>query len=328
MKLAGDVGGTKVLLQLSAAGGGRGADAGVLFERRYQSAAFANFAEVVRAFMGEFVAGGGRRDAIRSACFGVAGPVSGERVRLTNLPWIIDARELSGELGAARVRLVNDFEATAHGIDALEPGELVTLQAGQPEVKGNRVVLGAGTGFGVAYSIFTEAGYRVVAGEGGHMGFAPADDIQAAFCRDIREREGRASVEQVLSGPGLVRAYHFFLRRDAVESIEAGRGVEAETVIAGARGGRDAAAQSALELWVAAYGAVAGDHALAVLASGGIYVCGGIAPAILPELASGAFLASFLAKGPHAAWMRRIPVHVVTDPRLCLHGARILAGQP
>lgn len=321
MILAGDIGGTKVLLQLSSTGAG-----GVLLERRYLSSKYAGLVDVIRAFLAEYAAAGGPTGGIQSACFGIAGPVSGERVKVTNLPWQIDARELARALNIPAVKLVNDFEAAVHGIEALADNALVTLQPGEADAQGHRVVVGAGTGFGVAYSVWTGTGYRAIAGEGGHMGYAPQDSIQAALWQAIRDREGRVTVEHVVSGPGLVRVYDFFLRRDGAHAPPISPSVDTASIIAGAREG-DVSAQAALDLFIASYGAVAGDHALAMLARGGVYVCGGIAPAILPQLAAGRFLASFKAKGVHAGLMRLIPVHVVTDPNLGLHGARVLAGR-
>ena len=156
------------------------------------------------------------------------------------------------------------------------------------------------------------------------MGYAPQDAMQAALWQDIRAREGRVTVEHVVSGPGLVRIHEFCLHHNGAISTPPGPKVNTAFIIASALKG-DVTAQAALDLFIASYGAVAGDHALAMLARGGVYICGGIAPAILPQLVAGRFLASFRDKGSHAGLMCRIPVHVVTDPQLGLHGARVLA---
>ena len=331
--LAGDLGGTKILLELSRA---RGNAVEVLFERRYAAAQYAGLEAILRVFLAEFAARGEAPPDIEQACFGVAGPVTGKRVRLTNLPWEIDTAALEQHLGIGSVLLVNDFVAAAHGLDELGPQALVTLQAGERVEHGNRIVLGAGTGFGVAYSIWTEGGYQAVAGEGGHAGFAPADGTQGALWRDIAGREGRVSVEHVVSGPGLLRIYDF-LRRTAGPSesealraaLDAGAGPEVISELAmgeHAGGAGDPLALAALDVFIACYGAAAGDHALALLARGGVYVSGGIAPKILPRLAAGGFVAAFNAKGPQAELMRRMPVHVVTEARVGLLGARRLAA--
>lgn len=331
MDLAGDIGGTKVWLELSSpgpdTGPGRDPAPTVLFERRYESSKYACLADVLRTFLSEHAQAAGRSGCIQRACFGVAGPVCGDRVKVTNLPWSIDARELSDAFGISRVTLVNDFAAAAHGIDALEDEALATLQAGEPDAHGQRVLIGAGTGLGVAYSVWAGRDWRAIAGEGGHIGFAPMDAIQAELWREIRDTEGRVAAEHVVSGPGLTRLYDFFRRRTGVNPVSHATPADARTIIARARAGRDPAAQEALALFAGCYGAVAGDHALAVLARGGVYICGGVAPGMLPELAGGGFLAAFNAKGPHAGMMGRIPVHVVTDTRLGLHGARHLASQ-
>lgn len=327
--LAGDLGGTKILLELSRCEGG---SLEVLFGRRYAAARYAGIESVLRAFLDEFSASGATPTGIDRACFGVAGPVAGERVKLTNLPWTIDAAELARRFGIGSVQLVNDFAAAAHGIDELRPEALVTLQAGEPVDRGTRAILGAGTGYGAAYSIWTDAGYRVIGGEGGHIGFAPADELQAALWRDIGSREGRVSVEHVVSGPGLLRIYDFLKRtaqlaesRTLRAALGAGAGPEAISQHALAAG--DPLALAALDTFIRCYGAAAGDHALCLSARGGVYIAGGIAAQILPRLATGGFIAAFNAKGAHTALMAAIPVRIVTDPCLGLIGARRLAAR-
>lgn len=286
MILAGDIGGTKSLLALFAPGAREPA-----LERRLASGEFADFESLLARFLDE--AGAVR---IEAACFGIAGPVRGERVRVTNLPWDIDAARLRSRFGIARLELINDFAAAARGVGALRPEELATLQAGEPLDAAPRVVLGAGTGFGVAYVVNGVP----VAGEGGHGGFAPADAEQAALWRFLHDRLGRVQQEDVLSGAGLAHIQEFMTGSKIAPEAVTGR---------------------ALELFVACYGAAAGDHALNVMARGGVYVAGGIAPKILPQLRAGVFLAAFNAKGVFAGHMRRIPVHVVLSERLGLLGA-------
>lgn len=330
MILAGDVGGTKVWLRLARAATRNPV---VVFERKYPSAGYTGLESLLTRFIAEFRAAGGGNAPIDSACFGIAGPVSGTRASVTNLPWQVDAAEIRAAFGIGAVSLVNDFEAAAHGLDALGQDGLRTLQQGDPAPGGNRVLVGAGTGFGLAYLTWCGSCYRVIAGEGGHMGFSPADERQAALWQDIRAREGRVSVEHVVSGPGLTRI-HSFLRRGATggarsTSPETQGAVAAspETIVQTALTGRSSLALDAVDVFAACYGAAAGDHALAVLARGGVYLAGGIAPAILPRLLAGGFLRSFRDKGVHAELMSRIPVHVVTEQRLGLIGAARLAEQ-
>jgi glucokinase len=303
--LCGDIGGTKTLLAIAALDGDR---LDVVFERRYADRDFAAFADLVRTFHGE------ARASVAGACLGVAGPIEGRRVAVTNFPWEIDAGALEAILGAP-VALANDFVAAAHGIDVLGPDELATLQAGEPEPRAPQLVIGAGTGLGVAYRIWQGDRYAVVGGEGGHAGFAPADERQASLWRALHAGLGRVRVEHVVSGPGLVRIHDF---------IRAGPGgPRSPEEIAS---GTDPVARAAVDLFLECYGAVAGDHALAILARGGVFLAGGIAPRILPQLAAGPFLTAFNAKGTHASLMARLPVRVVLNERLGLLGAAKLAA--
>jgi glucokinase len=308
-----DLGGTKTLLALAEARDGRPV---VQVERRYENAGVATFADVLRRFLAET---GPRAGAIEGACVGVAGPVDGRRVRVTNLPWLLDADELSRELGGAPVQLLNDFAAAAHGIDVLDAAALATLQAGEPVEHGAQLVLGAGTGLGVAFRIWTGARYQVVAGEGGHFGFAPADAVQTALADALRARLGRVILEHVVSGPGLARI-HAFLGE---------RGAEAEPaeIARAALEDGDPDASAAIDLFLSCYGAVAGDFALTCLARGGVFVAGGIAPKLLARMRAGGFLAAFRDKGPYDALAARFPVHVVTDERLGLLGALAAAAR-
>lgn len=311
MLLAGDIGGTKALLALADAGG-------VRFERRYRCRDFASFAVLLERFVSDARAALGAAPQIDRTCLGVAGPVADGRVRLTNLAWEIDA----ANLGLGDVRLLNDFEASAHGIASLGAGDLATLQTGEPLAGAPRLLIGAGTGLGVA--IVTAGG--VIAGEGGHAAFAPADELQDALWRYLRAALGRVELEHVVSGAGLARIYAFL--RDS------GRGAESAATRATLTAGDAAAAISraaleagdplaiaALDLFITCYGAAAGDFALAVLARGGVYLTGGMAPKLLPRLRAGGFAAAFNAKGAFTGAARACPLHVVTNERLGLLGA-------
>jgi glucokinase len=317
--LAGDIGGTKTLLAIFER------DA-VRFEQRYASGEFADFASLLERFLADANAALGRQAEITGACFGIAGPVVDERVRVTNLPWEIDARALEHRCGIARIRLINDFAAAAYGIDALRRSDFVTLQEGDPIANAPRLVIGAGTGLGVAYMISDGALHRVVPGEGGHAGFAPANEEQAALWRHLYGKLGRVEIEHVVSGDGLERIYMFL--RDAgqaEENADVRAAIDtqdgAAAISEAALESNDSLANAALDLFVACYGAAAGDYALAVVARGGVYIAGGIAPKILPRLAAGGFVAAFNAKGSFAELTRKMPVHVITNERLGLIGA-------
>ena len=209
----------------------------------------------------------------------------------------------------------NDFVAAAHGIDVLRPEDFATLQAGEPVPHAPQVVIGAGTGLGVAYRVWEGARYAVIGGEGGHTGFAPADERQAGLWRMLHAELGHVSAEHVVSGAGLVRI-HDYLRNGH------GAALVPEEVAASS----DAIARAAVDLFLKCYGAAAGDHALAILARGGVWLAGGIAPKLLSRLRSGPFLAAFGAKGTHARLMARFPVNVVVNERLGLLGAAKLAA--
>lgn len=315
--LAGDIGGTTARFALFDSSRPPTQPA---YEALYAGAGFSDFDAALTRFRAESGIDAGKA-ALEGACLGVAGPIEGNRVKLTNAPWSIDAGAVSASLGGTPVQLLNDFEAAAHGIDALAPGDLETLQAGVPRAAGAQVVIGAGTGLGVAYRVANAAGYRIVAGEGGHAGFAPATAEQTALLQSLQAEFGRVSAEHVVSGAGLERIYAFVRRKidsgtDAIDAAEVSRRALEDA---------EPAALCALDLFIACYGTVAGDHALAVRADGGVYVAGGIAAKILPRLAAGGFLAAFNAKGTQAALMRACPVHIVTTHRLGLLGAACAA---
>ena len=326
MILAGDIGGTKALLLLAVVGQGRTAP---VFERRYAVASFPGFSAMLARFLEEHRQQRGRKARLVSACFGAAGPVSADRIQMTNLSWRLDAGAIAAEFGIGRVRLVNDFEAAATGVEALGPGDSAVLQHGEPLPNAARVVIGAGSGLGVAYSLPQGKRYQVIAGEGGHGGFAPADDEQLRLWHALHAQLGRVSVEHVVSGPGLTRIYEF-LCAGLPQSPTLRQSVRTEGAAAISRYALehgDPLACRALDLFIACYGAVAGDHALPVMARGGVYIAGGIAPKILGRLAAGGFMAAFNAKGAHAHMNLRMPVQVVTTERLGLLGAALIAAR-
>ncbi len=330
MILAGDLGGTKSLLALFDERPGATQAA---FERRYDSHAYDDFGALLARFVEDAGAALGAAPALAAACLGVAGPVAAGRVQVTNLPWTLDAGELARRLGLARLDLINDFAAVVHGLDAIGAAGLATLQAGEPVAGAPRLVLGAGTGLGVAYALASPDGtYRPVSGEGGHVAFAPADEEQVELWRYLRGRVGRVTLEHVLSGTGLMRVYDFLLQRGAQRESPQLRAELSDDGAPAAisrhaleRG--DALALAALDLFVRCYGAAAGDHALNVMARGGVYVAGGIAPKILPRLAAGGFVAAFDDKGGFSEHARRMPVHVVVEQRAGLLGAARFAAR-
>lgn len=319
--LSGDIGGTKTLLQLSAA------DARVpMLQKSFPSAAYAGLAEVVEDFLAE----AGSRD-IAAACFALAGPVNGRVVRLTNLPWEVDADALSARFGIRHVMLANDFEAAGHGIAALQAEDLLCLQAGNAQERGVRLVLGAGTGLGVAWLTSQDGVYNVHPSEGGHMDFAPVDEMQHALLRYLQLRYGHVSYERIVSGPGLVALYEFMresgLAFPSPQMLAAmDEEDDAAAVIARYSQNKDEViARRVVDLFLSIYGAFAGNLALASLPRGGIYITGGIAAKIAAQLQRGEFLAAFLAKGRLGDLLATLPVHIVLNRNVGLKGAHLLA---
>lgn len=315
--LAGDIGGTKTWLRLSCGGV-------VLREQRYASAAFSGLETMLGDFLGDA--------KLSSACFGVAGPVQGRMAKITNLPWQIDADAIAAQFAIPMVALINDFQAVAYGIEALGEHDLLTLQAGQTQERAPRAVIGAGTGLGEGYLVWRDDAYQALPSEGSHADFAPADERQVELWRYLAQRFGHVSWERVVSGSGLVMIYEFLRQRgEFAESPELAAamrdGDPAAAISEQALQRNDALALAALDLFAAAYGAETGNLALKILATGGVYVAGGIAPKIVERLKTGGFLRAFLAKGRFAGLLAAIPVHVVLNPQVGLLGAEVVANR-
>lgn len=320
--LAGDVGGTKVLLSLATVKDSR---VEIATPWRADSAAHTGLLPIVQEFLhSNSIAG----DSIDAACFGIAGPVrcavGHETAKVTNLPWTLDSTALARATGIPRVRLINDFQAFAYGIDALPAADLVVLQAGEPQPHQPRAVLGAGTGLGQGLLIWQHDHYEAVATEGGHVDFAPTDPLQVDLWRYLTAKFGRASYERVLSGPGLINIYLFLCERHKTPPASALQSASfdaAATISEAALSGSDPLAVEALRLFVRIYGAQAGNCALACLATGGVYIGGGIAPKILPALQNGDFVQCFNDKGRMRDLLRTVAVSVVRNEQAGLLGA-------
>jgi len=331
--LAGDVGGTKTLLALAEVEPSRGPGTARSIElresRRYESPQYSGLGAICRAFAQEL----GGRPLPPQAAFGVAGPVSGGRSHTTNLPWVLDERELASAIGVARVRLVNDFHALALGIAALEPAGLVTLNEGVRNPAGPCAVIGAGTGLGEAITMTGVCGrLEVLATEGGHASFAPRDELEMDILRFLLRRYDHVSWERVVSGEGLVNVAEAIadstgapLPPHVAELIAERRDDAPSAVTAAARAGHPIC-RRAVETFCTLYGAEAGNLALKALATGGVYVAGGIAPKLLPELKDGRFRSAFFAKGRMRPLLELMPVQVVLDEDAALLGAAMLAA--
>jgi glucokinase len=327
MILAGDVGGTKSNLGLFEVLDGK---LQLLRSAQYRSPDYPGLGAVIEAFL---AAGPPVAEAIRAACFGIAGPVVDNRVSTPNLAWMVDGAALARDSNLPVVALINDLVATAEGIPELAAGEVAVLQPGVAETpgqEGNRALVAAGTGLGTAFIPRIGDRWVPVPSEGGHVDFAPRVDEEIGLLHHLRERFGRVSVERVLSGPGLFNIYMYF--RDVLKLPESpevrerlAAGEDPGTVI-GESGllsppGGCPVCFRALETFVAVYGAVAGNLTLLGTASGGVWLGGGIAPKILARLTDGLFRETFCAKGRFTDYMTAVPVRVILNDRAALLGA-------
>jgi glucokinase len=288
-------------------------------------------AEPPAALLARFLAEGA--EEVEGACVAVAAPVQGETCRGPNLPWPVRGPELRRRLSLGRVRLVNDLAAAARGIPALGRRDTVTLHRGRPDPAGNIAVIAAGTGLGMAVLVRRpDGGFHVLPTEGGHADFGPRGEEQIALLRWLARRLGHVSVERVLSGPGLREIFEFLCEAEKCEvparlRQEMASGDPSAAVSRAGLSGEDTLAAVALDLFVAVYGAEAGNLALRSTATAGVFLAGGIAPRILPRLTEGPFMESFLDKGRFRGWVSRVPVRVVTSPHLALLGAAFYAAE-
>jgi glucokinase len=316
--LAGDVGATKILLEAGDFRSGRWES---VLSRRYAIVDFDNMHDVVEAFLEEFEGVRPARAKLTAGGIGVAGPAQNNKVKMTHRPWTIDGDALARRFGLKHVRVVNDLAAAARGVEFLAPREMLTVQAGKPEPNAPRVVMGVGTGLGVAYLIPDAHGaLQVVAGEGGHTGFSPATVEQLELWRSLFAVHGRVEVELVVSGRGMSNVYEFMRGRGDARA-GAAAGLEPAEIVDAAVGRGDHTSKAALDLFVECMGNVAGDHALACLARGGVYITGGVAAKIALLIKSPRFLSAFCAKGAFSDFMMRVPVRVALSESVPVWGA-------
>ncbi|MGM0411690.1 MAG: glucokinase [Pseudomonadota bacterium] len=325
--LAGDIGGTHSRFLVAEVDGDR---VEPLAEARVPSGDHPDLAPAVRAAFPDGVPGAPVR-----ACFAVAGPVHAGTARITNLPWTLEEGRLASELGLERVTLINDFVGVGEGLPALGPGQYATLQAGERDPGGTIGYLGPGTGLGQGALVPCGDGHAVVPSEGGHAGLAPRTEREVALVAWWRERLGRVCREDLLSGPGLARIAAFLREGDGIApgpevAAALADGNEDPAALLGRAGlaGEDPLAMATVATFAELLGAIAGDWGLETAATGGLFLAGGIPPRLLPALREPAFLEAFNDKGPMTPLATRLPVHVVTEPRVGLLGAaRRAAGQ-
>ncbi|MBI2889572.1 MAG: glucokinase [Nitrospirae bacterium] len=315
--LAGDVGGTNTRLALYEVADGR---LRAVEQAVYPSRNFAALEEIVRLFLSE------RKIAPNGAAFGVAGPVRDGRCEVTKLPWTVDARKLAVVADLRSAGLINDLEANAYGITELAETDLVMVNPGAPGARGNAAIISAGTGLGEAGMYWDGTVRRPFATEGGHASFSPADAVQAELLVFLLRSHEHVSWDIVLSGPGLCEIYRFLretgrgAESDRLRSELAG-GDPAAVITRAALEGREALCVQTLDLFVSLYGSEAGNLALKVMATGGVYVGGGIAPRIREKLSGPLFMRAFTAKGRMTSLLADIPVCVILNDKTALLGA-------
>lgn len=325
--IAGDIGGTNSRLAIY---DGRRPT----FERTYPSAEHTSLEAVVSRFLADAApALGGPRPT--HACIGVAGPVKDGISRVTNLPWLIDARKVEKETGLTRVTLLNDFEAAAHGVPALDVDEVVQIGGGPRDLRGPIVVLGAGTGLGQAFLFWSEAHgrYQVVPSEGGHADFAARNALEVGLLEFLTDKYGRVSYERILSGPGLHDLFAFLAADPALaplvrpETREAMKKEEPQVVVVRqANEGQDPVCAAAVNLFSSVLGAHCGSLALTFLATGGVFIAGGVSPRVRAFLENGTFRGAFEAKGRFRPLVASVPAYLVVNKELGLLGAALHAA--
>jgi glucokinase len=343
--LAGDIGGTKTILRLVKSDGG---NLTTLHEAEYPSTAFPDLIPMVRQFLADAT------DHPTIACFAIAGPVVNQTSYLTNLGWHLEADRLAADLDLQKVSLINDFAAVGYGILGLQPEDLHVLQAGDADPQAPIGVIGAGTGLGQGFLTHDGTAYQVFGSEGGHADFAPKTPLEFDLSRYLLERNHieRVSVERVVSGQGIVAIYQFLRdnlrlvgdhRQMSSEGTEVGAIVsqwEAEmgrahksvdpaaAISQAAIANTDRLSEQTMELFIAAYGAEAGNLALKLLPYGGMYIAGGIAAKNLALISeSDLFINAFVSKGRMRSMLEHIPVKIILNRQVGLIGAAVCAGR-
>jgi glucokinase len=327
MILAGDVGGTKIHLALYGFEGGR---LKPVRDQLFPAHQFASLDAVVKKFLAD-EAGVIAPEQIAAACFGCPGPVRDGRIQLTNLPWMLDQHDLAHATGVQHIFLINDLEANGYGIPELAPEQVATLHEGDAGAVGDRGLISAGTGLGEALLIWEGHAHRPVASEGGHCDFAPRSDREVALLRYLRDKlNGHVSWERVVSGLGIQNIYAYLRDVEKMEEPDWLRDrmkIEDPNAAIGECGqnGSSQLCAETLKMFASAYGAEAGNLALKVLAVGGIYLGGGIAPKARPVLEAGGFMQAFLDKGRLSPVLEAMPVRIILDDTCALRGAAAYA---
>ena len=325
MVLAGDIGGTKTNLGLYGKGTDRPRPEVV---ESYASQDAPDLEHILAQFVEHLAKRLANRHhaEIKSACFGVAGPVVNGKCKTTNLPWIVDEDKIKKRFDWPRVSLINDLSATAYAVPLMRPKELVPLNRVRAGKGRNLALLAPGTGLGQALLVYRDGLMIPVSSEGGHVDFAPTDDAEVALWRYMQKKFGHVSVERLVSGPGLVNIYSWLkdsgrYREPAFMAKKIREMDPAKAITQGAMAHRNPLCVKALNMFVSIFGAVAGNLALTGFATGGVYLGGGIPPKILPKLKEGMFMKAFTDKGRFKTLLEKIPVRVILNDKAALLGA-------
>jgi glucokinase len=319
MLIAGDIGGTKTLLALYVPESGARKP---IAQAEFHSADYHSLEDIVRAFIEQ------TNRPVEAACFDVAGPVINGRAHLTNLPWVLDEGMMEQTLGLKRVMLLNDLKAVAYAVPHLLPEDVHTINEGRADPHGPMAVIAPGTGLGEAFSIWNGSTYVACSSEGGHADFAPTDETQAALRHYLSDRYGHVAYERVCSGSGLPNIYDFlrdskFAPEPAALAAILAQAADRTPIIveAAMQDPAEALCGATLDLFVSILGAEAGNLALKVLATGGVYLGGGIPPRILSRLDDGRLMRAFVSKGRFADLLAKVPVKVITTQAALLGAA-------
>ena len=329
--IAGDIGGTKTLLQyvdLDLAT----SKYQVLFEKRYASGEFSAFNLILDDFVETLRSQSQINIDSTKACFAIAGPINKDgkkqTAKVTNLTWTLDNQELKSSFSFASVELINDFEAIAHGLATLQSSDLVSLQQGHRKQNAPKLILGAGTGLGVCQIVYHADGYTVLPSEGGHCDFAPGNEAQIELLRFLLTKYPHLSYDRLLSGLGIHNIFSFLAHREALENGDFVQSVnQAEDPAAAISQAMNSQplAQQAIDIFVEIYGTQAGNFALSSLPYGGVYLAGGIAPKLIEQLQRPHFLEAFKAKGRMSSLMENFPIEVIMNTQIGVRGAAVIA---
>lgn len=315
--LVGDIGGTKTLLAVFS---GSGKNWTLERQNRYVSREHGSLEEIIALFLE------GEKEVFSSACFGIAGPVKEGESHTTNLPWVVESKKIEEKFRIKTVFLINDLKANAYGIQTLSEKDFFVLNKARSLEGENQALISAGTGLGEAPIICYKGELIPSASEGGHADFSPRDDLEIELFKHLQAKYGHVSYERVLSGMGIGNLYEFLIasgREKRSKAVEEAMKEENSGKVICEFGlqKKDPACERTLEWFCSLYGGEAGNLALRTMATGGIYIGGGIAPKILPALKSGAFLRAFIDKGRFSTLLQQIPIKVVLDEKTALKGA-------